>query len=826
MKKLFILFIAISAFQLNGQIEFQENIITEDSEAFRGIYSVDLDGDGDVDTITTSIINSGSNSKISWYENLDGLGNFGPQQVIEASIIAGVLEFGDIDGDGDVDIIWANTIDDKIVWLENINISNNSFSINEVNAQNYLYRVSLYDIDDDGDLDILASYAISSFTQINGLLWYENLDGLGDFSEHYISAEDSTKSKMFDIDSDGDLDIVTIDFFDFGAGWHENLDGLGNFGPYINFSGLNYVTSVDFGDIDGDNDFDVLLSSNNGNNLMWYENTDGLGAFLPHIIIGQNVDSTNEGILRDVDNDGDLDIISVLDEDNDIVWYENSLGDGVFSEKRIITQNLFNIRKIDVGDFNGDGDIDICAVSFPGALSVVWYDNLGLTSNQITGMITLDTNLDGCGNIDDISAANLLVVADNGIETIASFTLSNGTYTLFPSDEGTYNVSIVSDLLGYYTSVPEDQDVNFIGVGNTEVADFCLEPIVGVSDLSISMYPITDSRPGFTTFYKVVFSNLGPTILSGTVILEYDDTKLALIGTTPSTASQTNNTLTFDYSNLNPFENRDINISFDVLPPPIVNINDVLHFTATVTPIVDDATEENNTFDFSQVVIGSYDPNDINVIEGEQILLEDVDKYLHYIIRFQNTGTAPAIFVIVENQLDENLDWSTLQIESTSHDSEVEIIDGNKVKFIFNAIYLPSVDTNEVGSNGHIAYRIKPKSDLVIGDIIPNTADIFFDFNLPITTNTATTTIVETILNIDENLKSDVVLYPIPAKDVLNIHSKTNILQIQIISTSGQLVLGNKNQNNIKTSSLERGLYFVKATDENGNNFIRKIMKY
>jgi len=60
-------------------------------------------------------------------------------------------------------------------------------------------------------------------------------------------------------------------------------------------------------------------------------------------------------------------------------------------------------------------------------------------------------------------------------------------------------------------------------------------------------------------------------------------------------------------------------------------------------------------------VIGAFDPNDINVLEGSEILYEEADNYLHYVIRFQNTGNAEAINVRVENLLDERLDWSSFQ---------------------------------------------------------------------------------------------------------------------------------------------------------------------
>ena len=74
--------------------------------------------------------------------------------------------------------------------------------------------------------------------------------------------------------------------------------------------------------------------------------------------------------------------------------------------------------------------------------------------------------------------------------------------------------------------------------------------------------------------------------------------------------------------------------------------------------------------------MGAYDPNDIQVVEGPEIAFEDVDNYLHYIIRFQNTGNFYAQKVVVTNELDDKLDWTTFQLESYSHPIRVELLNG------------------------------------------------------------------------------------------------------------------------------------------------------
>ena len=236
---------------------------------------------------------------------------------------------------------------------------------------------------------------------------------------------------------------------------------------------------------------------------------------------------------------------------------------------------------------------------------------------------------------------------------------------------------------------------------------------------------------------------------------------MQFVNATETPSAQTSNLLTFDYLDLNPFDTRIIDLEFILFAPPTTNIDDELITIATINPVSGDETPEDNIFELQQIVIGSYDPNDIRVLEGDEITIDEIDKYLHYIIRFQNTGTASAINVRIDHTLDSKLDWTTMQLENLSHNGRVEIIDGSNVSFIFNNINLIDSTTDEPNSHGYIAFKIKPKNDVVVGDIINGVADIFFDFNPPITTNTTSTEIVAP-LSVGEFEENNVSLYPNP----------------------------------------------------------------
>lgn len=326
---------------------------------------------------------------------------------------------------------------------------------------------------------------------------------------------------------------------------------------------------------------------------------------------------------------------------------------------------------------------------------------------------------------------------------------------------------------------------------------------------------------------KFVFNNVGTTVLNGTVTLSFDEMSLEFLNASEPISSQTNSTVTFDYTDFKPFETKSIDVNFQVAAPPTTQIGDLLVFDVTIDPIPGDITEADNTFIFEQTVIGSLDPNDIQVLEGESIFMDEADDYLHYIIRFQNTGTASAINVSVSNELDQNLDWTTMQIETISHSNRVEITDGNQVEFIFNNINLPDSTSNEPASHGYIQYKIKPKSTIAVGNFIKNDAAIYFDFNPPVITNTVITTVIEP-LGVEENATNSVALYPVPASDIVNINSTLPIIDAKVFNNLGQLLFAIGNQRGIEQLNIEllsTGIYFVKLTDLEQNTYTKKFIK-
>ncbi|MGH1385868.1 DUF7619 domain-containing protein [Kordia sp.] len=362
------------------------------------------------------------------------------------------------------------------------------------------------------------------------------------------------------------------------------------------------------------------------------------------------------------------------------------------------------------------------------------------TSNTIEGTILQDFDFDGCSAA-DFPLENISVAASDGVNYFTTFTNENGEYSI-TVPEGSFTVSTAS--IDGIDITPISQNVTFTGSDNTEVIDFCATFNTIIEDISLTIAPVNDAVPGYEAQYSIIIENHGTIIQNGTINFTFSDANLDFTSATIAPTTQAINTLTWDYTNLIPGETRSIITYFDVLPPPTNNIGDILTFSGSA-PLTNDENPNDNQDNAFQIVLSSFDPNDKTVLEGEYLLLEDADEYLHYVIRFQNEGTSPAVNIRIVDFMSNLIDWETFEPVDASHDYSVALVTGDdpELEFLFNDINLPDSTNDEPNSHGYIAFRVKPKSTVQIGDIIDNRAAIYFDFNAPIITNKTETRIVE-----------------------------------------------------------------------------------
>lgn len=247
--------------------------------------------------------------------------------------------------------------------------------------------------------------------------------------------------------------------------------------------------------------------------------------------------------------------------------------------------------------------------------------------------------------------------------------------------------------------------------------------------------------------------------------------------------------------------------------------------------------DQNSSVDIDcQENVDSYDPNDkqgfpkgygtANYIEQNQ----EID----YLIRFQNTGTAPAINVSIVDAIEAGLDLSTLRPGASSHEYEYEVFGDRQIVFKFDNINLADSVSNEPESHGFVKFKIKPVKDLPLETAVYNTAAIYFDFNPPILTNETQHTLGEKFVLTDiqnllgESIQTKVQPNPFRTSTVFIVEGmEQEQLTFRLYDQLGQLVRQEQfsdSQLEFVRGNLTSGLYFFEISDKVQKVSIGKII--
>ncbi|MGQ2982163.1 T9SS type A sorting domain-containing protein [Flavobacterium sp.] len=399
--------------------------------------------------------------------------------------------------------------------------------------------------------------------------------------------------------------------------------------------------------------------------------------------------------------------------------------------------------------------------------------------NVITGSLLFDN--DGNCDTNGTVISNIKLNINDGTESGSTMS-STGLYNFF-TQAGTYTITpdLENDL---FTINPPSAEVSFTAVDSlVTTQNFCLTPNGDHPDLDIVIVPF-GAQPGFDANYKIVYRNKGNQTLSGSVVFTYREDVLDFVSANPPQDASASGSLTWDYNDLAPFQQREIFVTLNVNGPmeiPPVNIDDQLGFTATVSPVAADETPGDNVFELKQIVVGSFDPNDITCLEGDSVHPDRIGEYLHYNINFENTGTAPATFIVVKDVIDTTqFDMATLQTINASHPVQATIT-GNKVEFRFD-----DIDLGPQGK-GNVVFKIKTLNTLQVNDDVTQQADIFFDYNWPIVTNEAIT-VFEVLSRGEFEKDTSVKVYPNPSNGLVSITAASVIRSVELYDMQGRLL--------------------------------------
>jgi len=444
--------------------------------------------------------------------------------------------------------------------------------------------------------------------------------------------------------------------------------------------------------------------------------------------------------------------------------------------------------------------------------------------NRIVGTVKYDANNNyDCDISDTIIPGFRLKINNSGYEDTV-FTKLDGTYVFYVG-EGDYIVTPVFEN-DYFLASPYEGTVYFDSLSGTqETRNFCISSSGVVhNDVEVVIVPLTSVQPGLDVIYKMIYKNKGNKVVeNGNVTCFWDSSKMEFINTSTPVDVIGVNSYSWNYSYLKPYESREIIMELNVNGPtdtPAVNVDDVLNFTVSINPGIDDMPMD-NTFDFNHIVTGSYAPNSIICLEGENASAEDIGDYLHYEVNFENTGTAPVNFAVVQIDVDpDQYDMDTLTLINNSHNEAEVRTTGNRVDVRFNNLMFA------VDGNGNLLYKIKSRNGLVAGNSVAVKANIYFDYNFPIETDSAITTFSVLGLN-DNEIDASVKIYPNPSKDIIKIDASGSIKTLQLYDIQGRLLqigIVNEASASLDISNRATGIYLLKITTDKGIK-VEKIIK-
>jgi len=331
--------------------------------------SFDADHDGDTDIYTLSAAQApgfqgmyqrGASSHTTWSSNLIA---------IAATEAWTDLESADIDRDGDEDVVVAR--DGGVFWHANgrgdaTDLNSDWSAANAISAETNAQQVVVGDIDDDGDLDVIVAREAAA-TEAR-LILYRN-DGAGSFDGGTtlmtaVAADEVGDLDIGDLDWDGDLDIVLG--WDGGISSFENVDQGASFVERTVTTSYDEITGLRLGDMDTDGDLDIVATSTSDDSTAWFPN------LLVHSTVSMGASTTIDsgyvqpyGIeLADLNNDGQLDMLGIEEPNGtntpaDWVFSALNQGDGAsWSGTSIVDDFLVNQRLLRSADVDRDGDID------------------------------------------------------------------------------------------------------------------------------------------------------------------------------------------------------------------------------------------------------------------------------------------------------------------------------------------------------------------------------------------------------------------------------------------------------------------------------------
>ncbi len=356
----------LATVSVSGGITLLQHTVTHDFTAGRDVCLADINGDGRLDIV------AGGGLEVSWWENV-AKNDFAEHTITDQVSIARSVRAADVDGDGDADVVAAiwqqNTIQ---LWKNQGGGSFEEIPIDE--SFTGPHTIDLKDVDGDGDVDVLCSGFDLSAAH-SEIAWWENA-GNDSFAKHIISNRFQQSPFIFGdcIDDDQHMDILACGEVNDEVLWWRN-DGNAGFSGHENMidSTCDAIHTVIARDLDRDGDMDVLGAACMSSQIKWWEN-DGEEQFQRHYLAYLAGALWVDAV--DLDGDGDNDLIAAGMGDPNISWWEND-GAQQFT-KHLVQGSLAEAYCVVCGYMDNDLDYDLVAIG-KSSNTINWYENDLLT---------------------------------------------------------------------------------------------------------------------------------------------------------------------------------------------------------------------------------------------------------------------------------------------------------------------------------------------------------------------------------------------------------------------------------------------------------------
>lgn len=358
---------------------------------------------------------------------------------------------------------------------------------------------------------------------------------------------------------------------------------------------------------------------------------------------------------------------------------------------------------------------------------------------------------------------------------------------------------------------------------------FPVVPLIPYRDAAVSIAPLNEAMPGFVHNVLVAYTNTGNQPESGTISFT-NPPETSFVNATVSQGGAVTTTptgFTYNFSNLLPFQSATILVKMQIPPIPTVSIGQILQHSAAV--VIENALSENISANLVVQIRGSYDPNDKLEIHGPEIPIQtfSAQDYLTYTIRFENTGNANALNIKVTDILDAKLDATTVKMVSASHNVVTDRV-GPNLTWRFNSVNLPPTSENDpLLGHGYLTFQVKPVAGFKAGDMIPNDASIYFDFNPAIVTETFETKFVD-LLHVAAIESGNFAMYPNPTSDKITISMSSGMIKsVTLYDVSGKKIKEEAFKRPLVQMDLDGisgGLYFIEIISESGQKSIKKLL--